>query len=352
MKNNYSPTSLQILHRCSRQWVLSEVKYLQPTEKSPYLESGTLVHAALERIYRGQPWQEPFDQATRTLLASDASGGILEKRLTIGRQLLMEYPDFYRGEFIVPLAVECPVKVPLPGVPDAFITGKIDLIARNCSNGHLLVMDHKTASDFSSYEDESMARDLQFATYSWLASVLWPFEQVDFAVNVLRMKEVKDPVITTTGQVSRDRQVATTPRRVRETLRARGVDPAGFQSYLQQLKSESQFFRRCAVAVTRKANDIVPTLQRTVWLARQVEEGRMGPVGVAHADQSCKWGCDFHDVCFLMEATGLQDLDRYKTMLAPSTWYTSGSKDYTTPDTAADRLREWTANPLPGLGTL
>jgi len=348
MKHSYSPTSLQILLRCSRQWVLSELHYLQPVEHSPYMAAGTIMHAALERMYKGEPWIEWFDADVRTALALDENA-ILEKRTRLARTLLMEYPHFYKGEILQPLAVECPVKVPAPGHPDSFITGKIDMIALNRLDGGLVIVDHKSASDFSSYNNMGIARDLQFSTYLWLASQLWPqHTNVKLAVNVLRIKEVSDPRVIAGGMLSRDKQVATTPHRFRTKLAEMRLDEEPYAHYLQTLRQESQFFKRFWLR-QNEIHDIEHELERSVWYAKQVEEGRMGPVGVPHAMSTCQWDCDFNTVCFLMEATGKFNLSEYTNLLTASTWHNSKPKNYVTPENAAERLEGWIANPLPGL---
>jgi hypothetical protein len=341
--------------------LLADILGLQTVDESPYLVVGTAVHSALERMYKGEPWEEWYDADIRKAMLNPTPA--LEKRSRLGRIAIEEYAKYYGGETLpghtwIPLASELAVKVPVPEVPDAFVTGRIDLLVFDQMSQSLVIVDHKTTSDFSNYDDTSVSRDLQFRTYDWIASKLWPDMSARVVVDVLRLKEPVDPVVLPSGKISRDRQIATTPERVMRVIQERGLDPAEYANYLHDLKVNSSFFARKIVNVQERSNAVALTeqhLRHMIAHARIVEgqheiavKSGTPSIGIPNAMRACEWDCDFSVACFLMEASGDLRLSTYSNLLKKSEWNNSGKRDYVTPLNAAERLKQWLETPLPG----
>ncbi len=145
---------------CMRKYDYSVNQLRVPFTSAPSLEKGTLCHKACEVYYKGVIAGKPFDERVAEALdemgALSSETGLNSEDIVLCHKTMKAYFDFYRGDPLVPLAVEAPFTYELarfepdeayPEGVQIIFEGKFDVVFQNpLQDNIILVTDHKTGS--------------------------------------------------------------------------------------------------------------------------------------------------------------------------------------------------------------
>ena len=144
---------------CMRKYDFNVNQLRVPHTSAPSLEKGTLVHLAAEVYYKGIMKGVRFEQRVAEALdemgAAASSTGLSSEDIVMCHKTMKEYFDYYRGDPLVPIAVEAPFAYELaryepdedfPEGLQIIFEGKFDAVFKNEQQDCILVADHKSGS--------------------------------------------------------------------------------------------------------------------------------------------------------------------------------------------------------------
>ena len=268
---------------CPRRWGWRYLDGLTTGDAAAPLRQGDLVHQCLAEYYRRncdmtldhvvgaviEPWIEKQTAWALENTSSDAAEQRISENEDIAAQTLAMVEDYLKtydrdAERYEILAVEAQIARRLEGVVDMptmpngkrrkrqwVYGGAVDLVVRDRSTGHALIMEHKTTAetDLESYCGK-LDWDPQIRGYSWglaqpiagLATIDEPLDIRGVLYNVLRKKRPSIPKLKKDGTTSKAK-CDTTYDVFLSTLLERGEDPDDFRDILESLRHR-EFFRR------------------------------------------------------------------------------------------------------------
>ncbi len=138
---------------CMRKYDYTVNQLRVPMTSAPALDKGTIVHAAMETYYKGIMQGLDFDTrvqaALNALQAKAMESGLNSEDIIMCDKTCREYFSYYKGDPLVPIAVEAPFSYVLheDGERKVIFEGKFDVVFQNPLQDNLiLVTDHKTGS--------------------------------------------------------------------------------------------------------------------------------------------------------------------------------------------------------------
>ncbi len=168
---------------CQRGWWLYYYRRLRRVYDMPKLPTiGSMYHKGLERYYKGEdpnPILFVQDYSTKMLEQFPDYGAEIEEAATWTKIMLEGYFEWLEETGsdsnleIVGAEQAVEVVVPVHGVGDLTLKGKIDARCRRRTDGALLQLEHKTVGDFTSLPKWARTNP-QFLTYDLLAYMTKP----------------------------------------------------------------------------------------------------------------------------------------------------------------------------------
>lgn len=154
------------------------------------------------------------------------------------------------------IAVEIPVRAPVPGMPDCYLVGTIDGIAVDEEDNFWLV-DHKTYSHKP--QSEFMDVNDQFTGYTWLFRELFGYMPMGIIYDGIAKKLPSIPKLLKNRTMSQQ-WIDTTAAVYLEALLEAGLNPLDYGDILNRLadrdqKDQNPFFTRWKVHIPRKSVD-------------------------------------------------------------------------------------------------
>lgn len=144
---------------CMRKFDFSVNQLRVPMTAAPALEKGTLCHVGAEAYYDGLMGGKSFEarvqDAMDEMQAKTAELGLSSEDQVLCFKTMNEYFSYYKGDPLIPIAVEAPFSFILAEIPDhplypdgvrIIFEGKYDIVWRNTQQECILVGDHKTGS--------------------------------------------------------------------------------------------------------------------------------------------------------------------------------------------------------------
>ena len=348
-----SATEMQTFLRCRRKsWLSSSYGMgCEPIKKSPALAVGTLVHAALETYYSSDDWEKTYHVGAAVLVEPEAGDerlrdDNLREKIELAHDVLTEYVYHYErmdeSKYMHVVATEFAFEIPIStGYDDDFMRGRIDMLIYDDRTKNFWIVDHKTTS--GSYREDTTDHNMQFTAYLWAVNKLWP--DITFGglmVNVLRLKDVKEPASLKGGGLSKNKSAITT-RRLYE-LAIGDTSPRvrdDYDEHLDWLDANPKLFNRYWTfrqPETLKGFDkhiysVVDEIRRKFTGGNSIDPLYVLPTFEA----SCNYMCGFQEVCHFMEDGDYPDAFIGDLIQVSEDRYTD-DMEYLTPDNAAGWL--------------
>jgi hypothetical protein len=336
-------------HRCPQAWYWGYVDCLRPiAERKTAAEFGTIVHLCMAEYYQPGVKRGPHPAETWERLAQDVINVLRVKEqvdeeeiatwedfYTLGRNLLEEYVIEYAGDpHWDVLDAERNFAVTIPDIryppilkdgrkgyrPICTLVGVFDLCYRDLNDGHIKMVDHKTANQLSTLH---LDLDPQASTYIAVATKALQDQGLinkdDYVkgmeYNFLRKGKIfKEPL----KQHYIDALINSYAKDGIE------VDPASFKKLLKdelaaeaercKLKvhgerSETPLFRREFVARTpRERNKTIMRISQEAAIMERTAAGDI-PVTKSFA-KDCNF-CNFYNLCSLDEGSEPEDVEYF-----------------------------------------
>ena len=220
---------------------------IEPRMKAKPLKVGSYLHDLLEAHARGDDWRDVHE-----LIVEEFSGLFVEERLYYGEHLpddlytLMEgYEKFHEGDNLTYHEIEEPIG-PIPLTSKTSLKGRPDGLVET-EDGLLWLLERKSGKKLP--DETTRLWDLQTIIYVWaywregveVDGVLWDY---------IRSKPPAVPDVLKSGQLSRRKNIDTTPDVYLRAIYESGLDPEEYQDMLELLEGrESAFYRRVKLPV-------------------------------------------------------------------------------------------------------
>lgn len=292
-------SELKTFQRCPKQWDYKYDQRLVPKKKVRPLFLGSWIHACLESHYKQGDWKlgHALYLAEWNKLFDEEKLALRTRGKTVGpplpelvERIMRSYLWYYRGDGWKVYAVEQKFKfeVTVDGLTFIF-KGIIDLIIED-EEGHLWIIDHKSASTIPE-ATAFHAMDPQLMLYPWGAEIEWGLEVTGIIYNYVKSKPPSIPQINKDGSLSRRKILTDFPTAVR-FFRENGYDPNDFRDILLPLRKRSPFLRRYR-------------LPREDYVTNQIVADARGTIGAIAAGghrsrtitRDCARMCPYHDLC-------------------------------------------------------
>lgn len=298
MSMDVSQSKIKTWRQCRKQYYYKYVMKITKKFKPFPLLRGSIIHEMMESHYKGKdPWKSyklSMKEHAKAIRLNPEEYGSMPEDL----KMMMEgYFKFYKNEKLKPMRVEYEFRTKL--VNDIFITGKIDLIARDQKLNWMV--EHKCHNVIPSGSIVPYS-NLQSALYVWvwnkeedkkLDGVMW---------NYLSGKVPSRPQLLKNGEMSR-RSSGTTWTIYRDELLKAGLDPKDYRDMREQLAgNEEQFFQRKFVTINKTMMKNIVEDTKTTALEIQKYAGKDQ---TRNLGRHCDY-CEFKNLC-VAQLKGLDD---------------------------------------------
>lgn len=265
-----------------------------------------------------ETWQDRHDYLTEEFNGMfeeerEKYGDLPNEAYRLFRAYLRRWRDDSDNFRVAPLhdggpGIEFVVEVPLTrwGIADPF-KGRIDLLVEDLSYGGLWIWDAKWVKSLPSPDDRMMSP--QVLMYAWAMKKLG-YDVRGFLFNYGRTKPpaipdvLKSGYLTTKAKLDSDLYTYVMAMQENHPANWRKLAKTYYATKLQELKGrEVLWFRRERVPVENER--IKRALVEYLYSIKQIEKrGGFGINAPRTWTFSCKWDCDFTDLC-VAEFTGL-----------------------------------------------
>lgn len=290
-----SNSKAKTFRRCPNQYRYKYVERLGPKAKKVQLERGSWLHECLMYHYDGEDWRIPHlefkKEFDKQFEETKEEWGDLPTEV---ERILRAYFREYRDEDATYKTIDTEMDeiLTLPnGLRFRFIVDRI----YEDSTGGLWLQDHKTVKKF--YESDVMTLDPQLTRYFWCAKKMGytPLRGIEF--NQIRTKPPTVPKLVKSGNRLEKRQnIDTDYWTYLATIKEHNLNPRDYMDMLRRLRGRTDaFFRRVRLPqdptmMRIMMRDLVTTANDAMRAERKNEFPRT-PL------PSCKWDCDFLDLC-------------------------------------------------------
>jgi hypothetical protein len=269
---------------------------LAPKKKAVQLERGSWIHDLLMVHYDGEDWRERHRE-----LAKRFNNLFEEEREMLGDlpreclRIMKSYLYTYEQEDKKFRVVDSELNeiVTLPNGLEVNVV--VDLIMED-QRGGLWPWDHKTRGSFE--ELDIIIMDPQKSIYFDALEIMGYTPLRGVGENEIRTKPPAVPALLARGGLSKRKNIDTDVRTYMAAIRRQGLDPRDYSEILRLIASrqKDRFFRRTAIP---KDRPVLRTARRElVQSAREIRFAERKAVYPRTVDRSCKWGCEFRDICF------------------------------------------------------
>lgn len=291
-----SNSRLNTFSRCKNKYRYKYVEGWERKERRIQLERGTWLHRLLQVYYGGGDWIEEHKKLTKAFYELFEEeridlGDMPRDCLRIMRAYLRTYRDDFKRYNVVDIELDETVTL-RNGMRMRII---VDLILEDRRTGLLFAWDHKSRDKFA--DGDSMILDPQLTRYYRGLEILGYTPLGGVGYNELRTKPPTVPAILKAGGLSKAKNIDTDVYTYMKAIRDNGLDPTDYQEILQIIanRQNGKFFRR---TILPKDPPMLRTmLKETVQIVREIQDAHENDRFPRTFDMSCKWGCDFRDVC-------------------------------------------------------
>lgn len=288
---------------CPRRWYLKHVLKIEPPQVGTARAFGTIMHAALETLYRTRGDFGLSSIELEKQIQATPQENLTEDDAKMLRALFDEYYKFAvdKGDFILwdIVAVEAFHSVFMPEW-NATFKARFDLVVKDRSTGAIYVVDHKTTKQF---RDTPLDMDEQVTSYLWLARRVYGNVKGVIFNRIKKIMPVQDIPMLQNGKPSKNISKLThvSPATYREVLVSQGLEnDADYKTVLDK-KSEAlahPFFRRDIL--TRNDNEIATFVKLTREVIEQMRAIKSHPEKIYPSPGLlCSW-CDYATLCHMM----------------------------------------------------
>lgn len=269
---------------------------LRPKKKAKQLERGSWLHELLMVHYDGEDWRlrhRELKKRFNNLFEEEREdlGDLPTECFRIMKSYLRTYEIEDRGHTTVDS--EMNEVVTLPNGQEIVVV--IDLITED-RNGGLWVWDHKTRKSF--VDRDILLLDPQLTMY-YDALELMGYNNLRGCIsNELSTVAPCIPETTYNGaRLTKRKNIATDTYTYMQEIRKNDFNPSDYADILSHIASnqKDRFFRRTAIP---KDPPMLKAVRRDVLhAAREIRLAENKDRFPRTVDNSCKWACDFRDIC-------------------------------------------------------
>lgn len=296
MSFTVSNSKLNTYRRCPRRYRFKYVEGLDRKKKVVQLERGTWLHSLLEEYYNGRDWLAKHKQLTKefyNLFEEERIdlGDMPADCLRIMKAYLRTYQDDSKRYNVID--TELDETVTMPGGLKLRII--VDLILEDKRTGLLFAWDHKSRENFES--GENMLLDPQLTRYYYGLQRLGYKPLGGVGYNELRTKPPTVPALLKRGGLSQAKNIDTDVHTYMTAIRKHGLDPSDYADLLRLIavREKDKFFRR---TILPKDAPMIKAMMREVSeTAIEIQFAEASDRFPRTFDKSCRWGCDFKDLC-------------------------------------------------------
>lgn len=292
-----SNSKVKVWRRCPKKYEFKYVYGLRSKQRKIQLERGTWLHDLLMHHYDGEDWME-----RHAILTKEFYKLFEEEREDLGDlpdecgRIMRSYVRSYKqeDEQYVTVDSELDEIITLPNGLRVQVI--IDLIVEDRGGG-LWIWDHKTRKKFENAEN--MILDPQLSLYYYCAELMGYKPLRGALYNEILTKPPTIPKLTAkTHQLERRANLFTDVFTYLTEIKRHDFNPEDYSAILRTiaLKQKDRFFRR--TAIPKDPPVLRQVMRDTVDSALEMERAERRNRFPRTYDGSCRWGCDFIDICF------------------------------------------------------
>lgn len=319
-----SQSSINTWRRCKKEYYYKFILKIEKKVPPAPLYKGKIIHELIEARINGESWEktlEPYLEEFDKLFDEEK---LLYGDLRTDIPTIMKgYDDMWKDEDLEYLELqgkraEFDFAIPLDGKPleesDLVFTGKIDTVVKD-PRERVWLMEHKSFKRLPS-ENFRFANQ-QALLYAWVLPQIGFPKPTGILWDYLRTKTPTIPKVLKSGELSKAKNIDTTPAVYKEAILENGLDPEEYQEMLDSLKGkELDFYRRIYLPVKENMiESVVQDLKETALEIQILHETTQA----RNLGRDCDW-CSFKNLC----QTELQGLDTefiLKSDYRPSTYH-------------------------------
>lgn len=280
-----SNNSLKTIATCELQSVLKHCYRLVSRDEAASLRCGIAVHLALETFFRTDSTVQALQALTDDYQEwSDINLHQKDRRAFDNVHATLQewferYPTIASLPYTVkPEWVELEIAVPLDPDGDYTLTGRVDAVVE--CDGHLYVMDHKTAAKIDAFWASQFKNDSQMSGYVWAVQKQLQRPVVGVLINGIQMAKLPSAANRICKTHQTDYEVCGPKHAVFELV-ALGRTPEQLDQWLDS-----------AIKLARRQNVLLQTVQGIA-----IEDLNLDLfMAQGQFNGGCRW-CDFKEFC-------------------------------------------------------
>lgn len=291
MSFEFSQSKMKVWRHCRNAYYYKYIMKITKKHKNVFFLRGEIIHDMLEQHYLGNdPWKafkKQMEANQKILSHHREEYGDLEGLI---RTLMTGYFKFYKGEPIKPIKVEHEFRVLMDD--KIYVTGKIDLIARETKQKLNLMTEHKCHNKIP---NDSIVpfTNLQSSLYLWAVEKELDMKLDGTLWNYLLGKPLSTPMLLKSGEMSR-KNINTTWPIYRDALKAANLEPEDYFDMRERLKgNEQQIYQRKIIPADKTMTDNI--IQDTLVTAKEMRKYG-GKDRTRNLSRDCD-GCEFKNLC-------------------------------------------------------
>lgn len=288
-----SHSKLKTWRRCHKAYDYKYIQKLRKRTKSKALYVGSMVHEAMEAVFKGEDHEKVFsDYQEEFNKLFDEERVELDGSIELSRAMVEGYFNKYPVEDLEVIDVEMEFEQEI--ADDIVLEGKIDLIATD-KKGHIrkpMIYEHKTCAKVPG--ESARMSDYQSLAY-WevldregikTSGVVWDYLRKKIPV-------VPEPLKSGKG-LSKAKGIDTTYEVYAKAIEDNGFDLEDYRDILENLQlRDDSFFIRIPMPVNR--NMAAMAMEDLVSAAKQAKI--LGGIATdRNLTRDCSW-CDYYNLC-------------------------------------------------------
>lgn len=293
-----SHSKIKMGRRCLKAYHYRYIRKLQRRVKSRPLIVGSLVHECLEMWFRDGHYMPAItkwkDGEFKKMFVEEQA--LHSDVVPLAKQLIRGYIKNWESTGLEMVWVEKEFRVEV--APGLFLVGKIDGLAKD--NRFRWLVEHKTCKKMPG--EEVRVFDTQVVLYFAALTLIGEDEPVQGVIwDYLRTKLPTKPELLARGGLSVAKSIDTTREVYEREIHRHGLDPRGYQDFLETLDAKrDQFYRQVKLPISRPTmaqtvlSELINTARLLQFLERLLESGV--DCFSRNLTRDCSW-CDYAPLC-------------------------------------------------------